>query len=318
MRNSFYFLETECKSTEFYLNSTNTGSKATKPVMMILVKTILHLDKYLQLFRSFHKKTGFVPTMGALHPGHISLIDQSRLENDVTVCSIFVNPTQFNNPADFEKYPVSIGKDIEMLENAGCDLLFMPSTDEMYPADDPVIHYDLGFIETILEGKYRPGHFQGVCRIVDKLLNAVKPDTIYMGRKDYQQCMVVNKMMQLRNHAARLQVCDTVRAPDGLALSSRNMRLTADERIEALHIIKTLVSLRAALKPGDLKKLKENAVKHLEQNGFKVDYVSIADAASLQEADDWDGQQPLVGLIAAFLKEVRLIDNLALTVSANE
>lgn len=284
---------------------------------MILVKTILHLDKYLQFFRSYPGKIGFVPTMGALHSGHISLIEECRRDNDVTVCSIFVNPTQFNNPADFEKYPVTIEKDIDMLEAAGCDVLFMPSTNEMYPADDPVVHYELGFIETILEGKYRPGHFQGVCRIVDKLLKAVRPDDLYMGRKDYQQCMVVNKLIRIMQHPTRLHVCDTVRSPDGLALSSRNMRLTMAERMEALHIIKTLVSIRAALKPGELGTIKENAVQHLEQNGFKVDYVSIADADSLEEIDEWDGHRPMVGLIAAFLNEVRLIDNLALTAPVN-
>jgi pantoate--beta-alanine ligase len=284
---------------------------------MILVKTVLHLDKYLQLFRSYPAKIGFVPTMGALHSGHISLVEESRRDNEVTICSIFVNPTQFNNPADFEQYPVTIEKDIDMLEAAGCDLLFMPSAKEMYPAGDPVVHYDLGFIETILEGKYRPGHFQGVCRIVDKLLKAVKPDTLYMGRKDYQQCMVVQKLIRMRQHPTRLQVCDTVRTPEGLAMSSRNMRLTVEERTEALHIIKTLVSIRAALQPGNLKELKEKAVKQLEQNGFIVDYVAIADADSLQETEEWDGHRPLVGLVAAFLKEVRLIDNLALTVPAN-
>lgn len=280
---------------------------------MILVKTIGELDKLLQHYRLKDQDIGFVPTMGALHPGHISLISESRKNNPVTLCSIFVNPTQFNNPADFEKYPITIEKDIDMLEKAGCDILFMPPTSEMYPPGDPVLHYELGFIETVLEGKYRPGHFQGVCRIVDKLLLAVKPTTLYLGQKDYQQCMVINKMIELKGHKTRLQVCDTVREPDGLAMSSRNMRLNEAERQQALHIIKTLKVIQQELRPGNIKQLKKKGVGYLEQNGFNVDYVEIADAVTLAAVDEWDGQQPLVALVAAFLNEVRLIDNLVLT-----
>ena len=279
---------------------------------MILVKTIPELQKSLKNIRSSGGMIGFVPTMGALHAGHLSLIEESRKQTHFTVCSIFVNPTQFNNSADFDKYPVTLEKDVNMLEEAGCHLLFMPATVEMYPPGDPVIHYDLGFIETILEGAYRPGHFQGVCRIVDKLLQAVEPHILFLGQKDYQQCMVIHTMMKSSGHKALLQVCETVREPQGLAMSSRNMRLNNSEKSEALHIIKTLKSLQNDLSPGSLLALKENARKHLEQNGFKVDYVSIADAGSLEEVAVWDGQQPLVALIAAHLNEVRLIDNMIL------
>ncbi|MBC7934668.1 MAG: pantoate--beta-alanine ligase [Rhizobacter sp.] len=284
---------------------------------MILVKTIEELGKLLKNYRSAGESIGFVPTMGALHPGHISLVSESRKNEGVTVCSIFVNPTQFNNPADFDKYPVTIEKDINVLEQAGCTVLFVPATAEMYPANDPVLHYDLGFIETILEGKYRPGHFQGVCRIVDKLLNAVKPDTLFLGRKDYQQCMVIHKMIGLQAHQTQLQVCDTVREADGLAMSSRNMRLNKEDRQTALHIIKILRSIQSNLKPGDLSPLKKVAFQHLEENGFKSDYVEIADAVTLEPVTTWDGKQPLVALAAAFLNEVRLIDNLVLTTGQN-
>lgn len=280
---------------------------------MILVKTIPELHNILGKYRSAGQSIGFVPTMGALHPGHISLIEASRQNNPLTVCSIFVNPTQFNNAADFQHYPITIEKDIDMLEKAGCTVLFLPSAGEMYPPGDPVIHYELGFIETVLEGFYRPGHFQGVCRIVDKLLNAVKPDHLYMGQKDYQQCMVVRKMMELKKHTARLQVCGTVREPDGLAMSSRNMRLTAGERQQALHIIRTLQTIQANLHPGHLDHLKSEASRYLGENGFKVDYVAIADALTLAPVEQWDGCQPVVALVAAFLNEVRLIDNLVLT-----
>jgi pantoate--beta-alanine ligase len=279
---------------------------------MILVKTITELDKILADHRQKNEKIGFVPTMGALHAGHISLIGQSIAENPVTVCSIYVNPTQFNNAADFEKYPITIEKDIDLLEAAGCNILFLPSTAEMYPPGNPVLHYDLGFIETVLEGKFRPGHFQGVCRIVDKLLTAVKPGVLYLGQKDYQQCMVIRKMMELKGHTTLLQVCDTVREAGGLAMSSRNMRLNTAEIAQALHIIKMLRSIQSGLQPGDLHPLKATAVQYLEENGFKVDYVEIADAATLEAVDTWDGQQRLVALVAAFLNEVRLIDNLVL------
>ncbi len=284
---------------------------------MILVKTISGLGEIIAKYRLEGKSIGFVPTMGALHSGHISLIEASRQDNPVTVCSIFVNPTQFNNPEDFEKYPVTIEKDIDMLEKAGCTVLFLPSTAEMYPAGDPVEHYELGFIETVLEGKYRPGHFQGVCRIVDKLLKAVKPNTLYLGRKDYQQCMVINKMIALKGHPVKLQVCDTVREADGLAMSSRNMRLNPEERKQALHIIKTLKTIKDSIKPGDLHMVQQNAQQYLEANGFKVDYAAIADAVTLEPLRNWDGQQEIVALIAAFLNEVRLIDNLVLTSPQN-
>ena len=284
---------------------------------MILVKKIPELQKLLEKYRLAGQTIGFVPTMGALHAGHISLVAQSREANPITVCSIFINPTQFNNAADFDKYPVTIEKDINLLEKAGCTVLFMPSTAEMYPPNDPVVHYELGSIETILEGKYRPGHFQGVCRIVDKLLAAVKPGTLYLGQKDYQQCMVIEKMISLKGHTTRLQVCDTVREPDGLAMSSRNMRLNAEEREQALHISKILRALKAGLQPGNLVSLKENAQQYLEENGFKVDYVEIADALTLAPVSNWDGKQKLVALVAAFLNDVRLIDNLVLTTGEN-
>lgn len=284
---------------------------------MILVKTISGLGEIIAKYRLEGKSIGFVPTMGALHSGHISLIEASLEDNPITVCSIFVNPTQFNNPQDFEKYPITIEKDIDMLEKAGCTVLFLPSTAEMYPAGDPVEHYELGFIETVLEGKYRPGHFQGVCRIVDKLLKAVKPDILYLGRKDYQQCMVINKMISLKGHKVKLQVCDTVREADGLAMSSRNMRLNPEERQQALHIIKTLKTIRDNIKPGDLHAIQQAAEQHLEENSFKVDYVAIADAVTLAPLDHWDGRQEMVALVAAFLNEVRLIDNLVLTSPQN-
>lgn len=279
---------------------------------MILVKRLIDLENLMKSYRSGNPGIGFVPTMGALHRGHISLINESKKNHPVTVSSIFVNPTQFNNPNDFNKYPITIEKDIDMLEAAGCDVLFLPSALEMYPFNDPVVTYELGYIETLLEGKYRPGHFQGVCRIVDKLLRAVLPNTLFLGQKDYQQCMVIKKMMELKHYPIHLQVCETLREEDGLAMSSRNLRLNTAERIKALNLIQSLQKTKAAIKPGDTKEIMQEAIEKLSGVGFKVDYFEIADAYDLLPISNWDGKQKAVILVAATLNEVRLIDNLLL------
>lgn len=279
---------------------------------MIIVKHIKDLKYSIQNRPTHLKLIGFVPTMGALHAGHISLIQKAKEESDFVVCSIFVNPTQFNNAADFDKYPITIERDIDMLESAGCDLLFLPHVNEMYPPGDPVVLYELGFIETVLEGAFRSGHFQGVCRIVDKLLQAVTPHRLFMGQKDYQQCMVVQKMIALTQSTVQLVVCDSVREESGLAMSSRNMRLSEAEKEQALHIIHTLRTIQSNLNPGDVHSLTETATTHLEKEGFKVDYVAIADAQTLAPVSQWDGQQKIVALVAAYLQEVRLIDNILL------
>jgi pantoate--beta-alanine ligase len=266
----------------------------------------------MQQHRSKNLSIGFVPTMGALHPGHISLIKESKNQHPVTVCSIFVNPTQFNNTNDFIKYPITIEKDIDMLEAAGCDVLFLPSALEMYPVNDPVEVYELGYIETLLEGKYRPGHFQGVCRIVDKLLSAVFPNTLFLGQKDYQQCMVIKKMIKLKHYPIHLHVCETLREKDGLAMSSRNLRLNAVERSKALNLILSLQKIKTRLKAGDTTEARQDAYEKLTGLGFKVDYIEIADAFDLLPISVWDGKQKAVVLAAATLNEVRLIDNLLL------
>ncbi len=279
---------------------------------MIIIKHIDKIEEILAQKKSNGKTIGFVPTMGALHAGHISLIEKSKSENDFTVCSIFVNPTQFNNAIDLQKYPITIEKDIDQLELAVCDILFLPSTAEMYVEGEKNEHYNLGMLETILEGKYRPGHFQGVCIIVDKLLKAVNPNTLYLGEKDYQQCMVIKKMMASKNYDVVLKVCETVRENDELAMSSRNIRLNKNERIAALKIIETLKFIKSEIKPGKLDKIKSTATNLLTENGYKVDYTEIADAETLELIDYWDGDKKLVALVAAYLNDIRLIDNLIL------
>src|SRR6478672_4850752 len=242
---------------------------------MILIKTKDDLKAQIGHNKAQNKSVGFVPTMGALHAGHMALVSESKRNCDITVCSIFVNPTQFNNAADLDKYPVTLEKDIDMLEAADCDILFLPSVTEMYPAGENREHYELGYLENILEGKYRPGHFQGVCQIVDKLLNAVQPHHLFMGRKDYQQCMVIKKLIELKQHSCELVVCDTVRESSGLAMSSRNMRLTDQEKKQALLIIETLRGIKSKLVPGDMNGLLQDATDTLTAGNFKVDYVSI-------------------------------------------
>jgi pantoate--beta-alanine ligase len=252
--------------------------------------------------------------MGALHQGHISLIKASKTSNDIAVCSIFVNPTQFNDRKDFNKYPATPENDIYLLENANCDVLFMPSENEIYPENFKDVHYDLGYLETILEGKYRPGHFQGVCKVMDRLLNIVKPDRLYLGQKDYQQCMIIKKLVDIIgfNQLIEIIVSPTLRENDGLAMSSRNMRLDKQSRQKAPAIFKSLCMIKKNLAVKDIKSLKKDALTMLEENGFKVDYVEIADANNLSIINEWDGRKKIVALIAAFINDVRLIDNMIL------
>jgi pantoate--beta-alanine ligase len=282
---------------------------------MTLLKKVADLRKWLDAQQAKGKRIGFAPTMGALHNGHISLVEQSKKANSVTVSSIFVNPTQFNDPKDFEKYPITLEKDITMLEAAGCDVLFLPSVTEMYPNGvKPIRHYDLGYLETVLDGKFRPGHYQGVCMVVQRLLEIVKPDNLYLGQKDYQQCMVITRLIQLmkQDDKIKVNICPTLREADGLAMSSRNMRLNEDERRTATTIFRCLTKIKDDLKEGDLTGLKKKAITMLEEAGFRVDYVEIADANNLSLIDNWDGEQKIVALVAAFMNEVRLIDNMLL------
>jgi pantoate--beta-alanine ligase len=279
---------------------------------MILFKKAAELNEYLRIQHKKGLKIGFVPTMGALHNGHISLISRCKAQNNLTVCSIFVNPTQFNNPDDFKKYPKTIEADIYLLEKEGCDIVFLPSTDEIYPPNNSIIHYELGFLETVLEGKYRPGHFQGVCQVVHRLLEIVMPDQLFLGQKDYQQCMVIKKLIELTNTPTELIICTTQREESGLAMSSRNMRLSNNEKDNAVNIYNTLHLIQKETQPGDLRQLKQKAAKYLTSKGFIVDYVEIADTATLQLIDNWNGSTPLIALAAAFLNDVRLIDNIIL------
>lgn len=281
---------------------------------MLIFHTIQQLQKYRGQQKQKGLITGFVPTMGALHRGHLSLVEESKKITDLAICSIFVNPTQFNDLKDFEKYPVTISADVELLLKAGVDVLFLPSVKEIYPngtGDQP--HYDLGFLETVLEGKYRPGHFQGVCQVMHRLLEIVKADHLFMGQKDYQQCMVINHLISTQQIPAKLHIATTLRETDGLAMSSRNMRLTKEDRQTAVAISQALYQMKTQLKQGSLQKIKDDATAFLTSKGFNVDYTEIAHADTLALVDNWNGADPLVALIAAYIGGIRLIDNMPLT-----
>jgi pantoate--beta-alanine ligase len=280
---------------------------------MIVFKKIEALSAFIKEKKSAGLLIGFVPTMGALHKGHLSLINNSTSHNQLTVSSIFVNPTQFNQSKDFEKYPVTLERDIDLLEKAGCDVLFLPSVSEIYPAGfNNLPHYELGYLETVLEGQYRPGHFQGVCQVVHRLLTIVQPDYLYLGQKDYQQCMVIKKLIDSTGLKVNLVIGPTLREDSGLALSSRNMRLNEKEKELAVRISETLLFIKKEIRPGFVGDLTDRATQYLSAEGFKVDYAAIASADTLALIDNWDGRQPLVALIAATLNEVRLIDNMLL------
>jgi len=281
---------------------------------MILFKTINELKKHIISSRSKGMTIGFVPTMGALHAGHFSLIRASKAAHKLTVSSIFVNPTQFNDPADYQQYPITIEQDIRLLEQEGCDVLFLPSVEEIYPPDFQKKQYTLGQLETYLEGKYRPGHFQGVCQVVDRLLHIVAPDQLFLGRKDYQQCMVIHELIRQTGIPVTLQIVPTMRESSGLAMSSRNLRLSEADREKATAIYHTLQWISTSIHPGSIAELIIKAEKRLLDAGFdKVDYISIADAESLDPIEHWNGQTPIVALAAAFLSGIRLIDNISLT-----
>ncbi len=232
---------------------------------------------------------------------------------DQTICSIFVNPAQFNDPKDFEKYPVSIENDIHMLHHAGTDVLFLPSVVEIYPQGQTALEtYDLGPLETLLEGRYRPGHFQGVSQVMSRLLKLVQPDLLFMGQKDFQQCLVVQRLIEILHLPVQFHTVPTVREADGLAQSSRNRRLTAEQRKNAVAISQALGDIHKKLSSGNSGELLKQAREKLDAAHFKTDYITIARASDLQPITDWNGKEKAVALIAAFQGDVRLIDNMLL------
>ena len=281
---------------------------------MILFKSSIQLNQYIQKQKDSALSIGFVPTMGALHQGHISLINQSKATCNITVCSIFVNPTQFNDINDFNQYPITIEQDIYMLEMATCDVLFLPTVDDMYPSSfDKSKDYDLGFIETVFEGAYRAGHFNGVCMVVERLLQIVTPNKLFLGQKDYQQCIVLKRLIELMQVPIDLIICPIAREENGLAMSSRNRRLSDAMKDKAKIIYQSFNNIKQAITTINSVQLIDNTKHYLLQNGFdKIDYLSLANAETLEPIDVWNGTTKIVVLVAAFTEGVRLIDNMIL------
>ncbi|MCU0370462.1 MAG: pantoate--beta-alanine ligase [Bacteroidales bacterium] len=278
---------------------------------MFFTGSIKETRHYLESLRTSGKLLGFVPTMGALHEGHLRLVERARRENSLVACSIFVNPIQFNNPEDLEKYPRTVENDIELLQDTGCDLVFVPSVEEMYPG--PVTEkYDFGALERVMEGASRPGHFNGVAIVVKKLFDIIQPDTAYFGEKDFQQLRIIQSLVKMEQIPVTIIPCPTVREPDGLAMSSRNRRLSPLERSLAPEIYHTLLSAREMVSHIPLSEIKRISGDRLEKKGFRVDYFEIADIETLQPAGTLSASAGLIACVAAFLGNVRLIDNMIL------
>lgn len=281
---------------------------------MIIIKQTNDLQLGIRKSNIEQQAIGFVPTMGALHEGHLSLIKQSKDKGNFTVCSIFVNPTQFNDSSDFEQYPRTLVSDILLLEANGCDLLFLPSVEEIYPEGTHLPEpYALGFIETILEGTFRPGHFQGVCQVVERLLRVVQPQELLLGQKDLQQILVLRKMIEQKNITVKITPAQTLREPEGLAMSSRNKRLTPEQKKQALIIHECLLFCKEHLGSIPLKELAAVSKERILSAGFeKIDYFSFHQAETLAPIDQWNGQEKIVAVFAGFIGGVRLIDNMFL------
>ena len=281
---------------------------------MVIFKKNNDINKYISAQVANGRSIGFVPTMGALHAGHLSLIKKAKEDGTLAVCSIFVNPTQFNDKKDLEKYPVSTEADIELLISAGCDVLFMPDVEEIYPGGAANTKtFDFGYLDTILEGAKRPGHFKGVGQVVARLLDIIKPAKLYLGQKDYQQCMVITKLTEMMGlHEMEVVICPTMRESDGLAMSSRNRRLTEPQRVVAAIIYQCLVSIQSKQHIGSFSVVKKECEDLLSAKGFEPDYVALADARDLNLLDNYSTDTPMVALIAAKIGEIRLIDNMLL------
>jgi pantoate--beta-alanine ligase len=286
---------------------------------MQIINTIKEINDQVVTLKREGKKIGFAPTMGALHAGHVSLIRMSRKENDVTVCSIFVNPTQFNDPKDFDKYPITLESDMQQLVKAKCDILFLPTVSEMYPKGfKDTDKIDFGFLGSTLEGSFRPGHFDGMAQIVSKLLLAVMPDRLYMGQKDYQQAMICTELIKKRKLKTKLVLCPIRREKDGLAMSSRNVRLDARSRKKAVEIVKVLRGVKRQVSRDEgrgtrVADIEQKAFERLAAfTEFKVEYVAIRNAKTLKPVKTIRADIPLVALVAAWIGGVRLIDNMLL------
>ena len=278
---------------------------------MITFKTIRDTQYFLTERKRKGKSVGFVPTMGALHEGHLELMRRAKRENDLLAVSIFVNPIQFNNPEDLEKYPRDLERDERLLRKVGCDLLFAPEVEEVYPAGDKPETYNFGALEKVMEGAFRPGHFNGVAVVVKRLFDIVRPDRAYFGEKDFQQLTIIKKLVQQEQMKVKIVPCPIVREADGLAMSSRNVRLTPNERRlapEIHRILSEAVRMKEKMSPAELTAWVKNRFE--QHPAFRLEYFEIADEQNLQPVEYWDETPEIMGFVAVYLGKVRLIDNI--------
>lgn len=279
---------------------------------MKVLKSKKTLIDYVERQREMGKKIGFAPTMGALHQGHLSLYKAAKKENDEVISSIFVNPTQFNNPDDFQKYPKTLEIDLELLEKAGVDAVYVPNVEEMYPDGLNSKKYDFDGLENEMEGKYRPGHFDGVGTIVEELFRQVQPHNAYFGEKDYQQLAIIKKMVEKTKLPVKIHGVPTLREEDGLAMSSRNVRLTETQRKEATIIYETLTKVKEWFKVISLEEIKQKVTDIFRNSNFELEYFVIADEKTLKETDYFYKDKNYRAFIVAYADTVRLIDNMHL------
>ena len=277
---------------------------------MQLLRKISELKSVLRADRSKGLSIGFVPTMGALHQGHLSLVDRAASENDRIVVSIFVNPNQFNDPNDLKNYPRPLENDLSLLSSRSCDYVFHPSVDEMYPEPD-TRKFDFGSLETVMEGKFRPGHFNGVAQVVSKLFSIVEPDKAYFGLKDFQQYSIINNMVKQLEMPVQLVACETVREPDGLAMSSRNALLSKEHRQVAPQIRRILLEAKAEAGFHSPEVIIHHVIEKIKSVSlFRLEYFEIVDELTLKGVSSWEEEGVKVGCIAVFAGSVRLIDNI--------
>lgn len=280
---------------------------------MEIIRTVELLRRRVEEEKQCGRSVGLVPTMGALHAGHVSLIDRARKENDIVVVSVFVNPTQFNNLEDLRSYPRTEDADCEKMTNAGVDIAFIPSVEEVYPEPDTRI-FDLGPVAEVMEGPMRPGHFNGVAQIVSKLFDMVQPHRAYFGEKDFQQIAVIRRMVELEGFNIDIINCPIMREIDGLAMSSRNVRLTPSQRQIAPAIYKALVASIDYAKSHNVKETKQHVIDEINaQPEMEVEYYEIVDSLTMQPINNWDDSNCPVGCITVYCGEVRLIDNIKYT-----
>ena len=299
------------KNVKSIVFSTKAGKHFRKSAMKTF-QSKAQINRWVLNQKSAGKTVGFVPTMGALHEGHLSLIQKAKQQNDLVVCSIFVNPIQFNKPEDLEKYPRTLEADMEMLRRNGCDAVFTPSEKEMYPKPEQKV-YDFGILDKIMEGRYRRGHFNGVAIVVKKLFEIVQPHRAYFGEKDFQQLQIIKAMVKMESLDVGIVACSTVREPDGLAMSSRNVRLNKEQRTDASLIHASLKMAKRLYKTDEISDIKKrvaemiNASPHLDLEYFEIVWANTLLPVYTKE----ERKEEVVGCIAVYAGEIRLIDNMA-------